>query len=48
MVVSDVRRIAGFLMRLIGPEPEDWVLDVLVTAAILIVAAQIWNWFAHG
>src|SRR5688572_1832340 len=48
MVVSDVRRIVGRLMRLIGPEPEDWVLDVLVTAAILMVTARVWSWFMHG
>jgi hypothetical protein len=48
MVVSDVRRIAGLLTRLIGPKPEDWVLDVLVTAAILMVAIRIWSWFMHG
>jgi hypothetical protein len=48
MVVKDMRRIVGLLTRLIGPEPEDWVLDVLVTAAILIVTARVWSWFMHG
>lgn len=43
-----MQKTVEFLVRLIGPGPEDWILDILMAALIVLLAVRGWSWFGHG